>query len=84
MYYRLTNYYQNHRRYVNSLDANQLKGDAVELSNIEGGACSPMDVAPDGKIIYPFVCSPFHWFKVTQSTKRTCRAKVRVDCQFGL
>ncbi|KAI8593533.1 CDC50/LEM3 family [Geranomyces variabilis] len=27
MYYRLTNFYQNHRRYVKSFDANQLKGD---------------------------------------------------------
>lgn len=29
LYYKLTNYYQNHRRYVQSMDTGQLHGDAV-------------------------------------------------------
>lgn len=33
-YYKLTNYYQNHRRYVRSRDDNQLKGDVVELETL--------------------------------------------------
>lgn len=56
MYYRLTNFYQNHRRYVKSLDTNQLKGDAVPIAAIKAGSCKPMDVVTiDGveKIIYP-------------------------------
>lgn len=38
LYYRLTNFYQNHRRYVKSISSSQLKGEAVpysELSNCE-------------------------------------------------
>lgn len=54
MYYKLTNYYQNHRRYVKSSDTNQLKGDAVSYGTISGGTCKPVDVDPNTrKIIYP-------------------------------
>ncbi|KAG1447059.1 hypothetical protein G6F46_011632 [Rhizopus delemar] len=52
LYYRLSNFYQNHRKYVKSLNYNQLHGDAIS----EGEAissCSPMAVSPDGKIYYP-------------------------------
>lgn len=52
MYYRLTNFYQNHRRYVKSFDANQLKGEAVSAATLKAGSCKPMDVVGD-KIIYP-------------------------------
>ena len=41
-YYRLTNFYQNHRRYVKSLDTDQLRGDAVPLNTIKGGSCDPL------------------------------------------
>ena len=41
LYYRLTNFYQNHRRYVKSLDSDQLKGTAVKNSSL--GACAPLD-----------------------------------------
>ncbi|CAD6572076.1 MAG: hypothetical protein ASARMPRED_005043 [Alectoria sarmentosa] len=51
LYYRLTNFYQNHRRYVKSLDSNQLKGDAI--SNNSLGACSPLNTDPDGKPYWP-------------------------------
>lgn len=44
LYYRLTNFYQNHRRYVKSLDTEQLKGTAVGLSTIKGGSCDPLRV----------------------------------------
>lgn len=52
-YYRLTNFYQNHRRYVKSLDINQLKGDAVSHNDIKSGECDPLDVSPDGRPYYP-------------------------------
>jgi hypothetical protein len=45
-YYRLTNFYQNHRRYVKSFDVNQLKGNDVSVSSIRSGECDPLDVAP--------------------------------------
>ncbi|KAJ3322553.1 hypothetical protein HDV06_002930 [Boothiomyces sp. JEL0866] len=42
MYYRLTNFYQNNRKYVKSFDLNQLKGDAVSRGSINS-LCSPVD-----------------------------------------
>lgn len=51
-YYRLTNFYQNHRRYVRSVDIEQLKGSARSASDISSGDCSPLDVV-DGKPYYP-------------------------------
>jgi len=48
----VTNYYQNHRRYVKSIDSSQLNGDAVSYSSINGGDCKPVD-SRDGQIIYP-------------------------------
>lgn len=39
-YYHLTNFYQNHRRYVSSFDASQLKGDNIFASS--GGSCKPL------------------------------------------
>lgn len=51
LYYRLTNFYQNHRRYVKSLDSNQLKGEAVNNKSL--GACSPLDTDPNRKPYWP-------------------------------
>lgn len=42
LYYKLTNFYQNHRRYVNSFDANQLKGQNVKPSSLNSGNCNPL------------------------------------------
>lgn len=52
-YYRLTNFYQNHRRYVKSFDSNQLKGGAISSTSIAKGSCTPLLLAPDGKPYYP-------------------------------
>ncbi|ODV95533.1 hypothetical protein PACTADRAFT_50244 [Pachysolen tannophilus NRRL Y-2460] len=51
LYYKLTNFYQNHREYVKSYDLNQLKGDAVTESNLDS-ECKPLKTLND-KIIYP-------------------------------
>lgn len=52
MYYKLTNYYQNHRRYVKSLDTQQLLGDVRTANDLDGGQCKP--VAREGdRAIYP-------------------------------
>ena len=51
-YYRLTNFYQNHRRYVKSLDTDQLKGDAQSASQINSGDCEPLKLDPVTKKPY--------------------------------
>jgi len=39
-YYKLTNFYQNHRRYAKSFSTDQLSGKAVSLSGIDGSDCT--------------------------------------------
>lgn len=52
MYYKLTNYYQNHRRYVQSYNSDQFKGDPVSASTLDGGECDPLSKR-DNLPIYP-------------------------------
>lgn len=52
LYYKLTNFYQNHRRYVQSYDANQLKGQFRSASTLGNSNCKPLGTL-DGKPIYP-------------------------------
>ncbi|KAG8217375.1 CDC50/LEM3 family, partial [Butyriboletus roseoflavus] len=52
-YYKLTNFYQNNRRYVQSLDTSQLQGQYVDASTLSSSNCQPLAVTSDGKGIYP-------------------------------
>jgi hypothetical protein len=54
-FYNLDNFYQNHRRYVNSFNAKQLLGDAVDGRTINDSTCDPITHDPDGsgRIVYP-------------------------------
>jgi len=54
-FYYLENFYQNHRRYVNSFNAKQLLGDAVDGKTINDSTCDPITHDPKGtgKIVYP-------------------------------
>jgi hypothetical protein len=53
LYYRLTNFYQNHRKYVKSLSTNQLKGQVI-LAPEAGTSCTQMSTDPaTGKVYYP-------------------------------
>lgn len=53
-YYHLTSFYQNHRRYVDSFDADQLNGVARSYSDIDNSKCTPLKVDKDaGKPIFP-------------------------------
>jgi hypothetical protein len=53
-YYRLTNFYQNHRRYVKSFDADQLKGVARSADQIGSSDCDPIRIDNATKLpIYP-------------------------------
>lgn len=51
VYYRLTNFYQNHRKYVSSYDLQQLKGNAVDPDDLVS-ECNPLR-SEDDKAIYP-------------------------------
>jgi hypothetical protein len=53
LYYRLTNFYQNHRRYGKSLDTSQLNGNFISNNTISNSACNPLKLAPNGKAYYP-------------------------------
>ncbi|KAG0327347.1 hypothetical protein BGZ99_007817 [Dissophora globulifera] len=50
MYYKLTNFYQNHRKYVKSLDYKQLKGEASTVEAIQSRKGCTL---ADGQLIYP-------------------------------
>ncbi|EDO18741.1 hypothetical protein Kpol_1028p14 [Vanderwaltozyma polyspora DSM 70294] len=51
IYYKLTNFYQNHREYVDSVDLDQLKGKALSPSSLRD-KCDPLRKL-DGKAVYP-------------------------------
>ncbi|KAF9932601.1 hypothetical protein FBU30_007747 [Linnemannia zychae] len=53
MYYRLSNFYQNHRRYVKSVDARQLSGAPRTAAELSGGSCDPLAVVKEGGAQYP-------------------------------
>lgn len=54
IYYQLTNFYQNHRKYVQSLDTDQLKGKPVDNATISSSSCDPLTTDPaTGKAYYP-------------------------------
>lgn len=55
-YYHLTNFYQNHRRYVNSFSASQLKGSAENGNSVNSSNCAPLKstwVNGTSRVIYP-------------------------------
>lgn len=52
LYYKLTNFYQNHRRYVQSSQQQQLEGKAPKPAEKKLANCSPLDRV-DGKPYYP-------------------------------
>lgn len=52
-YYQLTNFYQNHRRYVKSLNTNQLLGDFESNSSVKSSACDPLTNDHNGVAYYP-------------------------------
>lgn len=56
VYYRLHNFYANHRRFVKSFSEDQLNGKAASLSTIKdtvGQNCEPLSTDPQGRKIYP-------------------------------
>ena len=53
LFYRLSNFFQNHRRYVKSLDTNQLLGQSIPNTTIADGSCDPLKLNADKKPYYP-------------------------------
>jgi len=53
-YYRLTNFYQNHRRYVQSFDQAQLKGDDRSYDQLEANDCSPLSGVKNDTMTKPY------------------------------
>jgi hypothetical protein len=54
LYYQLTNFYQNHRRYVQSFDESQLKGNARSASDIESSNCDPLQTETVDGVAKPY------------------------------
>lgn len=55
LYYKLTNFYQNHRKYVESYDTSQLEGNAVLPDDLTSN-CNPLRASGSGdseKAVYP-------------------------------
>ncbi|KAK7744462.1 alkylphosphocholine resistance protein lem3 [Cytospora paraplurivora] len=53
-YYRLTNFYQNHRQYVDSFYDDQLNGKYVTASDVDDSDCKPLKLQDGtGKPFYP-------------------------------
>ena len=73
MYYKLTNFYQNHRKYVESYDLEQLKGNAVSSDSLTD-KCKPLKYVGD-KIIYPCGLIANSYFNDTISSPVLLNAK---------
>lgn len=52
-YYQLTNFYQNHRRYVQSFDSKQLAGTGGYTNGSVNSDCQPLEKDTDGLPYYP-------------------------------
>ena len=51
LYYKLTNFYQNHRKYVKSVNYDQLKGVAASITSLTD--CEPLVTDSAGRPYYP-------------------------------
>lgn len=52
LYYRVENFYQNHRRYVASFYDKQLLGNDVSVSDVEGSTCDPLTINDTSRQAY--------------------------------
>ncbi|KAI8087344.1 CDC50/LEM3 family [Thamnidium elegans] len=52
MYYRLTNFYQNHRQYIKNFDASQLDGKIVSAEALNTN-CGPIGITDNNQVVYP-------------------------------
>lgn len=52
-YYQLTNFYQNHRRYVSSFFSDQLAGKSFDASSVKESDCTPLETDSEDNPYYP-------------------------------
>jgi hypothetical protein len=77
MYYKLTNFYQNHRRYVKSRSDKQLRGD-ISGGNIDIDSCQPLEKFND-KQLYPCGLIANSYFNDTFSNATITRGGTTID-----
>lgn len=77
LYYKLTNFFQNHRKYVQSFDINQLKGVDVAAGSLNS-YCSPLQTV-GGKAIYPCGLIANSLFNDTFSSPKLLNAQLSAD-----
>jgi hypothetical protein len=53
-YYRLTNFYQNHRRYAKSFNTAQLSGTAVSAGDVHNSDCTPLTTVTENGVQKPY------------------------------
>ncbi|OEH80394.1 putative ALA-interacting subunit 2 [Cyclospora cayetanensis] len=58
LYYELSNYFQNHRRYMKSLSDKQLEGTVYTAVSDISTACDPRVESSDGRVLHPCGLSP--------------------------
>ncbi|CUM64510.1 uncharacterized protein PRCAT00002115001 [Priceomyces carsonii] len=83
LYYKLTNFYQNHRKYVESYDLEQLKGIAVSSDDVTD-KCKPVKHIGEGKnakLVYPCGLIANSYFNDTISSPVLLNAKGNQDNQ---
>ncbi|KAK6457742.1 ligand-effect modulator 3 family [Scheffersomyces xylosifermentans] len=73
LYYKLTNFFQNHRKFVDSYDLEQLRGKAVSDDSVTD-ACKPLKHVGD-KLIYPCGLIANSFFNDTISSPVLLNAK---------
>jgi hypothetical protein len=73
VYYELTNFYQNHRRYVKSRSDSQLRGDSTK--NLD--SCKPLATTAGGQQIVP--CGLIAWSLFNDSYEFTGSGPITVD-----
>lgn len=79
VYYGLTNYHQNHRRYVSSRSSKQLAGE--EQTDEQLSSCEPILFFPNGTVIIP--CGLTAWSRFNGALPcsiRTCCVSQELDC----
>ena len=78
LYYRLTNFFQNHRRYVRSFDQDQLKGNKRSVKDISGSDCDPLQIDEDtGKPYLPM--RPHCEFRFQRHLQQPCPGSTPLD-----
>ncbi|KAF7723054.1 hypothetical protein EC973_002388 [Apophysomyces ossiformis] len=82
MYYRLTNFYQNHRQYIKSFDADQLAGRPVSLST-SSASCAPLAATDTGHVVYPCGLIANSMFNDTASNFTSVNAPVPMTYDFS-